>query len=207
LTSLPENILTLPNTCVITIDASHLSEAVRNRLAAAMNAPGYDNVRIRFSMGGPRNVQTRSLPEEVSAWAQEAGNTDSIDWSVFQSEEHAPQFAQFLGRLRETSEYLNVNTRSNFQQRVGHLLRQLQDDQQSRGACFNLAHDAVETCGDRVALRMLNMETVLQDKRMETDIAAGKFDSNPQAVVDYCKAQYRMQVLADAASDKIKTLN
>lgn len=147
------------------------------------------------------------MQEEVSAWAQEAGNTAPIDWSAFESQQHATQFAQFLGRLRETSDYLNVNTQSNFQQRVGNLLRQLQDDPELRETCFNLAHDAVDTCGDRVALRMLNMETVCLDKRMEKDINAGKFDGNPQAVMDYCKAQYRQQALADAASAKIKTLN
>ncbi|MFZ6771363.1 NEL-type E3 ubiquitin ligase domain-containing protein [Undibacterium sp. SXout7W] len=207
LTSLPENILTLPNTCTIYIDASHLSEAVRNRLNAAMNAPGYDNVQIDFYLGNLNHVEVRPLQEEVSAWTQEAGHTDSTDWSEFQSEQHATQFSQFLGRLRQTSEYNNVNTQPNFQQRVGNLLQQLQGDPELRGACFNLADDAVNTCGDRVALRMLNMETVCLDKRMETDIKAGKFDHHPQAVVDYCKAEYRNQVLDDAASAKIRSLN
>lgn len=204
---LPENILTLPNTCTINIDASHLSEAVRNRLAAAMSVDGYNDVRINYAMGGQRYVPPDSLQQEVSAWTQEAGDTAPIDWSAFQAKQHAAEFAQFLGRLRETSEYLNANMQPDFQQRVGNLLRQLQDDPELQETCFNLAHDAVDTCGDRVALRMLNMETVCLDKRMETDINAGKFDLHPQAVVDYCKAQYRQQVLADAASAKIKTLN
>ena len=207
LSSLPENILALPNTCTIYIDASHLSDAVRNRLAAAMNAPGYDNVHIDYNMGGQRNVQARSLQEEVSGWSQEAGSTAPIDWSTFQSEHYATQFAQFLGRLRETSEYLNVNTKPNFQERVENLLRQLQNNPELRATCFNLAQDAVDTCGDRVALRLLNMETVCLDKRMETDINTGKFDNDPQPVLNYCKAQYRQQILADAASAKIKTLN
>lgn len=207
LTSLPEHILALPNTCEICITARHLSEAVRNRLEAAMNAPGYDNARIHFDMGNEDSVQLRPLQEEVLAWAQEAGRQDLVDWSAFLSEPHATQFAQFLGRLRETSEYLNIDTQANFQQRVGNLLHQLQDDQELRGACFNLAMDAVDTCGDRIALRMLHMESVCLDRHMEKEINAGKFDANPQAVVDYCKAQYRMQRLADAAEAKIKTLN
>jgi len=207
LSSLPENILTLPNTCIIFIDADHLSEAVRNRLTAAMNAPGYDNVHIDYNMGSRPNVQARALQKEVSVWAQEAGNITPIDWSAFQSTPHAGQFSQFLVRLRETGDYLKVDTKSNFQQRVGNLLHQLEDDSEVRGTCFNLAHDAVDTCGDRVALRMLNMEAVCLDKRLETDIGAGKFDLNPQAVLDYCKAQYRQQTLSDVASAKIKTLN
>jgi hypothetical protein len=207
LTSLPENILTLPDTCIIYITARHLSEAVRNRLAAAMNAPGYDNVRIQYNMGGQRNIQARSLQKEVSEWLQEAGNTAPIDWSAFQSEQHATQFAEFLVRLRETSEYLNVDTKPDFQRRVGNLLLQLQDDAELRGLCFNLAHDGITTCADRVALRMQHMETVCLDKRMETDINAGKFDHHPQGVVDYCKAQYRQQALADDALAKINTMN
>lgn len=208
LTSLPENILALPNTCSIYIDASHLSEAVRNRLSAAMNVPGYSNVQIDYDMGGSGSILVaRSLQEEVCVWKHECSNTTPADWSAFQSSLHAPQFAQFLLRLRETSQYLDVRTKSNFQQRVVNLLRQLQDDAELRGTCFNLAHDAVETCGDRVALRMLNIETVCFDKRMEVQIRAGEFNNNPQVVVNHVRAQYRLQALADAASAKIETLH
>ena len=208
LTSLPEELLSLPNTCNIQMNAHHLSEAVRNRLSAAMNRPGYNNVRIFFDLATPAaRAQAYSLEEEVSAWTQEGGLTTPLDWSAVQSTPHASQFAQFLGRLRETSQYKDIRTRPDFQQRVVSLLSQIEHDPELRNTCFNLAQDAVDTCGDRVALGMLNMEALCLDKRMDADIKAGKFDNNPQVVVEYVKAQYRQQALTEAASAKIKTLN
>lgn len=207
LRSLPEDILTLSGDCTLSIDATHLSEAVRNRLTAAMNAPGYRNVQINYHIGNPRDNKARPLQEETAIWANAARNVKIIKWSAFQEEQYASQFSTFLSRLRETGEYLAIATRSDFQQRVANLLQQLQDNSELRGTCFNLAHDAIDTCGDRVASRMLDMETVCLDKRMEIDIARGKFDKNPQAVMDHCKAQYRRQKLNDAASAKIKMLN
>ena len=53
----------------------------------------------------------------------------------------------------------------------------------------------------------MTQETVCLDKRIEADIASGVYDHNPQALIDHCKGQYRQQVLADAASEKIKTMN
>lgn len=207
LTSLPENILTLGQSCRIDIDASHLSEAVRNRLAAAMNMPGYRGPRISFGMGGPGRLQVGSLQNEVSAWAKEAGWQPSVGWSSFRSEIHEGQFAQFLARLRETSEYKSPGTASNFQARVVDVLGQLEGDPELRGRCFNLASDAVDTCGDRVALRMLDMEVACKESRMKNDISAGVFDQKPQAVVDGLRELYRQTVISRAASEKIKALN
>lgn len=73
LTSLSENILTLSNECEIRVDASHLSESVRNRLATEMNRPGYAGPRIVYDMGSGRNTPERPLPEEVASWCQETG--------------------------------------------------------------------------------------------------------------------------------------
>ena len=207
LASLPENILTLSNECYIYFNASHLSEAVRNRLAAEINRTGYTGPRIQYTMSSGRNTPAPPLPEEVTSWSQETGQADLRDWGAFQTEPHARQFSQFLGRLRETSEYKNSTSQLDFLLRVHKLLVQLQENKDLRETCFNLAIDAVNTCGDRVALRLLNMETVCLDKRIETDIASGAYDHNPQALIDHCKGQYRQQMLADAASEKIKAMN
>jgi hypothetical protein len=174
LTSLPENILALPNTCTIRIDASHLSEAVRSRVLTVMNAPGYDNVQILYATSGNGpTAEARSLQQEVSAWTNEGGKTTPVDWSAFLSVPHVHEFTKFLVRLRETSQYFDARTKPNLQQRVANLLLQLKDDAESREMCFDLAQASVDKCGDRTALRMLNMETVCREKRVEAEIKAG----------------------------------
>ncbi|NJM32739.1 MAG: hypothetical protein HC848_07680 [Limnobacter sp.] len=198
--------MTLPGSLTIYLDATSLSDTVRSRLDALMNQPGYSNVRIEYSMGQRLQVRVRPLSEEVSAWAQETDKQDLGDWSTFQHA-YAHQFATFLVRLRETSEYKIFDTKADFQKRVGTLLHQLHQHADLRETCFNLAHDAIDTCGDRVALRMLDMETVCQDKQVEDRLQAGHYDDNPQGLVDFCKMQYRQQVVAQAASAKVKTLN
>lgn len=223
LTSLPEDIQHLPSTCRVDIDAQHLSDAVVNRLQASVNAPGYQGPRIDYSMGERTQVNTAVLTDEVGAWRSEGtaavlhnvGEAPAPNWNAFIDEPNANAFALFLARIRETSDYTqqavplgaNRSPQQQMQQRIKKLIGQLETDSELRGGCFNLASDAVDTCGDRVALRLLDMETLCLDRHIQRDVTEGKFDTDPRQLLALCKGQYRLQILADLATEKVKTLH
>ena len=111
--------------------------------------------------------------------------------------------------MRETSDYRDHSPalKAATQQRVAKLLTQLQTDSALRTDCFNLALDAVNTCGDRIAIRMMEMENLAMISEASADIDAGKYDDNPHALVDLCKGQYRLALVAKEADNKVACMN
>jgi len=213
LTSLPETLLSLPRSCTIRLTANHLSVAVRNRLAAAMNVSGYAGPQIRFDMGAPPEIAAKPISEEVARWKQESGapgdaQSDAF-WTSLQEHDNAPRFAQFLARLRETSDYKSARLQPDFQQRIGRLLAQLEpaDSTALRELCFAQAVTAVDTCGDRVALSLLNMETACATHQAEVEVRNGGYENQLQELVDLGKGMYRLQQLAEISRAKVQTLN
>lgn len=197
LTSLPDDILHLRRACFIALDASRLSDAVRNRLAETMNQPHYRGPEIQYTMGhASPSLEIRPLGEEVNAWHAEIldasqGIFDQAFWSTLSGRENSMTFSMFLARIRETNDYRHATPilKAATQRRVGALLKQLGTDPALREDCCNLATDAVDTCGDRVALRLMDMEMLCLTRRAMADIDSGRSDSNPQAVIELCKGQ------------------
>lgn len=220
LTSLPETILSLPQSCTISLTAYNLSEEVRNRLAAAMNIPGYTGPQISYDMSARRGIAAKPINEEVARWKKESARwkkesgatgdaqSDAL-WKGLQGHDNAHSFAQFLVRLRETSDYKRARSQPNFQQRIGRLLAQLEqaDNAALRELCFAQAAEAVETCGDRVALSLLHMETACATYQAEVKVRNGGYDNQLQDLVDLAKGMYRLQQLEEISRAKVKTLN
>ena len=218
LTSLPEDILSLPSTCRISLNASGLSDAVRNRLTHIMNGPGYAGPRIEYSMWlapfADEAPPIETIEQAVAVWQAEAPPhlqlaLSDFDWSALPAQDNVNAFSRFLVRMRETNDYRNATPelKAATQQRVAALLVQMQTDSALRENCFNLATDAVNTCGDRVALRMLDMENCAVISAAKTALAAGHYDHNPQALVDLCKGQHRLKMIEKEAQDKVATMH
>ncbi|WP_344762432.1 NEL-type E3 ubiquitin ligase domain-containing protein [Actimicrobium antarcticum] len=208
LQALPAGLLELPQTCRVAIDLRSIPFSHVEDLRAALGQPGYAGPGITM----PNNYSsTRPLAEQVNFWRNEAnGRATAVqvdNWHQFRTETHASCFTEFLSRVRETSDYSKGSTelKQATQQRVVTLLERMQDDAQLRGACFNLASDAIETCGDRVALRFMDMETMCNDRKLEVDIRNGVYDQDPQKAIDQFKGQYRLQVLEEEANRKAGT--
>lgn len=184
---------------VLSADASAVSSRLSESIAAT-------TARYRAITAGSSRVgaDVKRLEQEISKWSKEAGWQRSINLGLSESEPNFENFFWFLVKLRNTKEY-EINA-SRFGARVCALLDQIQGDPQLRGVCFNLAEEAVQSCGDRVALRMLEMEAFCMDGRVIAGINAGGYDKDPQAVVDYCKAVHRQQVIDSAATEKIRKL-
>ena len=215
LTSLPEDIVRLPQSSEITLNATGLSDAVRNRLHHIMNAADYTGPNILYSMHEPTPALViRPLNEEAAEWHAEAPEhlraaLSGFDWSALPSQNTATAFSNFLARIRETSDYRHANgaLKTVTQERVTKLLAQLQSDPALRENCCNLALDAVNTCGDRVALRLMDMENLALISTASAAIDAGKYDNNPQALVDLCKGQHRLALVSAAANDKVASMH
>lgn len=210
-TSLPDDIVSLQNDCRIVLDVSRLSGAVRNRLDHIMNAPGYLGPRIEYGMGAaPLDQIARPLEAEIAAWHAEAPTRlqqalTGFDWSALGQHDNVNAFSIFLGRVRETNDYLRATPelKAATQARVAALLIQLQTDSALRENCLNLALDAVNTCGDRVAIRLMDMENLATTAAARAAIDAGHYDNNPQALIDLCKGQHRLAIVAAEADNKV----
>jgi hypothetical protein len=211
----PEDFLSLPPDCDIQLDASRLSDAVRNRLLHVMNEPDYVGPRIEYSMGQPSSpVPAGPIEDEVDVWRGEAPPhlqqaLTEFNWRAVPKTDNVNAFAQFLVRMRETNDYKNASPalKTATQHRLATLLKQMQTDSTLRENCFNLATDAVDTCGDRIALRFLDMENCAVISAAKAALDAGKYDDNPQALIDVCKDQHRLTIIAKEADDKTASMN
>lgn len=185
-----------------------------------MNVPGYTGPQISYTMSARPEIAAKPINEEVARWKKEAarwkkeiGATDDAQsdalWKSFQGHDNAHRFAQFLVRLRETSDYKSARLQPNFQQRIGRLLAQLEqaDNTALRELCFAQAATAVDTCGDRVALSLLHMETACVTHQAEVKVRNGGYDNQLQDLVDLGKGMYRLQQLEEISRAKVKTLN
>ena len=213
--SLPDDIVSLPSTCRVTLDASRLSDAVRNRLAHIVNAPGYAGPQITYSMGQAHGASVAPpVGEAVAGWRAEAPphlqeSLSGFDWQALPTQDNLRAFSSFLVRVRETNDYSHATPelKAATQQRVAALLVQMQTDPALRENCFNLATDAVDSCGDRIAIRLLDMENCAVISEAKTAISAGEYDHNPQSLIDLCKGQHRLDIIAKETVSKVATMH
>lgn len=205
---LPGGLLALPRSCTALIDLTGIPIPHQEFFYTAIAQPGFAGPQLTIQGG---YSITMRLADQVNLWRNEtAGGPRGVpahDWNQFEPEEHASSFTQFLTRLRETKDYVTHSRALKLatQRRVAAVLGRMEADSHLRGACFNLAADAVETCGDRVALRFMDMETMCNDAKMDSDIRKGVYDQQPQHAIDQFKGHYRLQVLEDEASKKTGT--
>ncbi|EGF32904.1 secreted effector protein [Oxalobacteraceae bacterium IMCC9480] len=164
--------------------------------------------------GSGTSVEILPIDQAVAAWRDEAAplgvtTLDPDVWAGFPAQDNANSFATFLARIRETNDYCAATPamKAATQQRVATMLTQLQSDPALREDCFNLAFEATESCGDRVALRLLDMEMQCLVSKTNAEITTGKHDTDPQPLIDLCKGQYRLQVLTNLAKEKVATMN
>ena len=87
------------------------------------------------------------------------------------------------------------------QQRMADLLDAVENDEALRDDCFNLALEAVGSCGDRVAKGLMDMEMQCLLRGAERAIDAGKYDADPQPLVNLLKGQKRFNIIADEVGD------
>jgi len=218
-----QNISVLPSKCNISIHSFNDNFEARHKqfTDALLPLKGYMS---RISYTGPNlenitlndcrvaNLPAPSLLEEkVATWMQEGDRNwnwiISQSWKSIGKEDKADTLVRFLGRLRETREYRNKNLRPNFLARVCNLLEQLQNNEALRENCIAQAYQASETCGDRAAIVLLDMEKSALVFQAESDVQNGLYDGLKLGkLIDLGKGMYRLAKLEAIAQKKITAL-
>lgn len=220
ITGLPPDWQSVASEVTIKFDPDSLPIETRITLEDRFDKINYAGPKFNYPDGVSRNQAATQLARSVSRWT-DAESPAVGDWTAFRTEENSNSFATFLDRLREVDLYKHASAEAAdadpadgppkalqaFRTRVVNLLQQLEADPDLRAACFGLAHDALGNCENRIALRLMDMETLCLDKRFEDDIKSGKYEhGGAQAVVDYCKSQFRRKLIAEAAYRKIENV-
>lgn len=206
--------------------ARHTAAAATRPAAAAGQAPAVDarslgltdaqllearRLQERFDQGGGStpSIHHPPLAQTVAPWL--SGDGASIDakareWHAIeersvQSQGKALQFARFLERLRETSDFSNDRMRPVLQRRVAALLDFLVAAEPGlRETCFCLAEDGLTDCGDRVALVLNQIELEIIDHR------ARHGQMNDRALFATGRSMFRMAVIEEQARELLPLL-
>jgi Leucine-rich repeat (LRR) protein len=197
-----QRILGLSEECSVMLEASRVTHEVYVQLNQAIADQGYRGPKIRFmrsSFGSGRLSSLRTLTNEVKSWMPDA---DDNAWRNIEKEMNAHLFSQYLGSIRETADYKEwqpVTTK-----RVTALLRQLQrpENQALREACFNIALVVTDTCGDGIAMALLNMNLLCMTYQAQADVKAGKYDNRLAGLFALSKGLHLYESLKKIADDK-----
>lgn len=139
------------------------------------------NLQIEI-LGQPVTITPLALADALHLWRDEAGGYGTLlgefpeaTLSDLAASENASGFALWLARLTETAEYSEPLARTLLHGRVFRLIEACIADRDLRAVCFAIAAQAHDTCGDRVALGLNQMEMARINalaERGEIDAAA-----------------------------------
>ena len=100
-----------------------------------------------------------TAPAIIVTAAQQAPAAPILQaWDFAETETNASSFNAFLRRLAETQEYRNPASRPGLTTRVDALVADMRASPALRTICFSIAADATQTCGDRIALALNDMQ-------------------------------------------------
>jgi len=157
LTSLPEEILQLPNNCEIELINTGLSEAVLNSLREAANAPDYNGPR--FSISLRENPQGSRSIEAIIQDLVELTEIDALDISNLVADERQKTIlTNWLNRLSYISGFQGRGEKH--KDLAHHIVSYLQIAQEDSGYqtfFFALIEGAADTCGDNMATSILDL--------------------------------------------------
>ena len=148
------------------------------------------------------NLLSRAPPDRdlVPTTGEELARQES-GWCFPQEFEFARQFNQFACRITEVEDYQNVYTRSSLIKRVNALVKDMRRSCELRDLCFNIAADATQTCGDRIALTLRDMELARIDHHART----GKYSM--EELFSLGEGFFKLQILDDLSQKKFRELS
>jgi len=167
LTSLPSWITTLgPLSCGITrtvyLEGTGLSEAITNRLRETP-APG-----MQFIFSQPAAEQSRvftTLNQVLQFWKQAAQCEIPLNEPTIV--EHLPNVLRFLGRLIETAEYKNPQTRAALAVRVLDAFNLMAEDEEIKTRAVDLIYHGLASCDDRIISALDQIELMVRVYNIE----------------------------------------
>ena len=160
LTGVPNEMLSLPSTCIIGLEQTGLSEAVRTRLRDICGSPNYHGPMISFSMVHAELPVSseRSAEELLSELCSLSGSAPKDFHNLFASDANKNNLRMWLARLSYAADYRKGGEfQKAFARKVLHYLHVAEENEQFRETFFDTIAGAAETCGDRVALSILHL--------------------------------------------------
>nr|WP_271606772.1 NEL-type E3 ubiquitin ligase domain-containing protein [Bradyrhizobium sp. CCBAU 11434] len=191
LTNLPEGLLDalMPNN---SLDYPHLES-----LELGDNALPDDLLAHLAAAEAPPQLAQQSLHEAAAHWLADDPAT-LAEWQHFADEPGAPDYAQFLERLRGTVNYGN----DEFRRAVADGLRHAAANPTLREQFFAQASGANTSCEDRVTLHWNGMQTA----RINADVKDGVYDDRLGDLIQRGRAAFRLEALDEIARDRINSL-
>ncbi|WP_175981892.1 MULTISPECIES: NEL-type E3 ubiquitin ligase domain-containing protein [unclassified Burkholderia] len=147
--------------------------------------------RVDARPSAPHNA----LMLAVSRWTSGCDHV-ATQWSHFDDERNACNFATLLDRLDKTAEALNGGARTLLAQRICDVLDELGRSAELRSTCFAIAEDALGACADRVALGFEYVEDAIVNHK------ASRGDFSQQALLRLGKQKFRQAVVERIAREK-----
>ena len=169
-----------------------LARAMADEQAPAVQAP---QQRVQAAPAA-------DLAQAAAAWAMPPTPTNmaatSRLWQGFADEPGAPQFTQFLNRLRQT---VNANEPA-FQRSVAQWLTQLESNPNLREDTFAAAIGATESCEDRISLTYNTMRKL----SMAASVSRGDYDQRLPELITLARGMFRLEQLEKIARETTATL-
>lgn len=196
LRDVPDTIMYLMPTCTIFLENNLFTDSVRERINASSLSLNYNGPQIMFSLEqyGVR-VSVPALHEVVTRWCPPQSKDKICQlWQDIASENNALSihFAQFLLKLSDSIYSIII---PDFKQYIGQWLDRMAAIPDLRQQIMLIAQEAAESCGDRLALTLNDMEKA----QVIYDIEHGRYDNDTQALITRAREMYRHEKLQKLA--------
>jgi len=170
LTSLPSSITNLGlrsdgRRRTVNLERTGLSEAIINRLRATP-APG-----MRFIFSRPAAVQSRvftTLNQVLQFWKEAAQCEIELPEPTIDAH-FLPNVLRFLGRLIETAEYKNPQTRAALAVRVLDAFNLMAEDPEIKTRAVDLIYHGLASCDDRIISALDEIELMVRVYNIERE--------------------------------------
>ena len=162
LTTLPIEIFDLPATCEIIIEGCPISVAVLERLEEVTTSPNYSGPRIIYSMPGRIETVIGNRPLEELIPAIYNLSRKKLPEQSFchltQDVHQSNSLRLWLGRLSDTADFQKGGqTQKNLAQKITGYLEFAEESEDFRKLFFSIIDGATTTCGDRMALSIIDL--------------------------------------------------
>ncbi len=200
LTSLPSNITSLSHNLFIDISTLPLSEGVQSRLQAATQTPGYNGPRFIYSMAHVerREADLRSTVELMRDLYQEL---QEPPLTLNEKLEENEDLRTWLSKLSYMADYkAGKENKKALLQNILAYLKLANENSEFQKVFLAIINGAADTCGDRVALSILQIGIAYKIHRADL--------GRPQDLAHLLlRGVYAMGLLADIARAKVSTLS
>lgn len=156
LTGLPSTILQLPPTCTVDITNCNFSQTVLARIREITREPGYAGPRISHSMREQNSFFQSARAPSIEQSLRKLYRISGRNYHELPELNRIPNLRSWLHKLTWVSDFRDGSQQA-FVTKIIEYLERANEDNEFREVLEATILDATETCGDRVALSVLNL--------------------------------------------------